>query len=417
MASLELRGKIWHIRWRDKRGKLRSESTHIPTGEVGDGLALKALEGFKKRIQRGLDPAPKVNIGKLLDGLVTDYAVNARKSSKDLSTRIEQHLRPWFGLLRADRLNTADAKEYVAARQAEGAANGTINREMAALQRALALGRIGGLIESVPHLPKLKEPPARRGFFEPSQVDALVECLPEDYRPFVRFLYLTGWRVSEVRGLCWRHIDFDAGEIRLDPGSTKNDDARTFPMTTELRSLLEGRDEAKTAALLAAEEARDGGKAGSTTGLVDGKLVAAIAKFVFSRRRGKEGPFLPIGDFRKVWARACKDAGLPVVLTPVKDAEGNQVILRQGPDEGKPAVKIQAEAILHDFRRAAVRNLVRAGIPERVAMTMTGHKTRSVFERYNIVSRGDLETAREKLEAFAISSQSKIVSIKRTKNQ
>lgn len=101
------------------------------------------------------------------------------------------------------------------------------------------------------------------------------------------------------------------------------------------------------------------------------KLAGQIEPWVFFRMvaegRGGEKKPQPIISLNKAWKAACRAAGCP----------------------GR---------IPHDLRRTAVRNLVRAGISERVAMMMTGHKTRSVFERYNITSPGDLRDAARKLD-------------------
>jgi integrase len=97
----------------------------------------------------------------------------------------------------------------------------------------------GKLIQK-PHIPFLKEHNVRVGFFERDQFLAVLAHLPEPVRPATTFAYITGWRIdSDVLPLEWRQMDFGAGEVRLDPGKTKNGEGRTFPMTRELREVLE----------------------------------------------------------------------------------------------------------------------------------------------------------------------------------
>jgi integrase len=198
-----------------------------------------------------------------------------------------------------------------------------------------------------PHIDMLRESAPRAGFFDRDQLAAVQKNLPEPLRALVAFAFITGWRVpSEVQRLEWRQVDFDAGTIRLDPGTTKNGEGRLFPMTAELRVLLEEQDRQRKAT---------------------GQIVPWVFFRIVAKGGGREKQPKPIKTFTKAWKNACRLAGCP----------------------GR---------IPHDFRRTAVRNLVRAGVPERVTMQMTGHKTPSVFARYNIVNEADLFDAARRYE-------------------
>jgi integrase len=102
-----------------------------------------------------------------------------------------------------------------------------------------------------------------------------------------------------------------------------------------------------------------------------------------------------IRSFRKAWATACIKVGLFNVL---KDEQGNPVIVRDE-NGNEETVKVPSR-IFHDFRRTAMRNMVRANVSERVAMMVSGHKTRSVLERYNIVNDQDLKDAAKKMQTY-----------------
>jgi integrase len=167
-----------------------------------------------------------------------------------------------------------------------------------------------------------------------------------------------GWRCqSEVLTLERRQLDLDAGTLRLDPGTTKNDDGRLVYLTPELKTLLT----AQIGRVKALER-----KLGRVIPFLFPHLKGADPRTTHGPKRTILGA--PRRDFRRAWLTACARAGVPGRLR-------------------------------HDFRRTAVRNLVASDVSERVAMTITGHKTRSVFDRYHIVSDRDLRDAARKLYA------------------
>jgi integrase len=208
--------------------------------------------------------------------------------------------------------------------------------ELAALKRAFNLARQAGKIVKAPYIPMLTLTNARQGFFEPWEFAAVLAKLPDYLRPLSSFAYLTGWRKGEILRLTWAQVDLMEGSVRLEPNTTKNKGGRLIFLPHDLRAILH-------------QQWRERQEQYPT------------CPYVF-HRHGQ-----PILRYERAWMTACREAGV-------------------------------AGKIPHDFRRTAVRNMVRAGIPERVAMQISGHKTCSIFDRYHIVSEGDLREAAKRLD-------------------
>ena len=241
------------------------------------------------------------------------------------------------------QITTDAARRFVRQRRDEGAGNAMINRSLAALRRMLRLAKRDGKIHDVPYIEFQKEPPARKGFLERDKFDELVNLLPTHLKPLVTFLYYCGTRIGETLQIEWSQVNLDAREIQLEPEQTKTSEARILPLPSVLVNML-AEIEPKT------------GRVFSGTNL------------------------------RKEWMTACASCGL-----------GTKIV------EGKP-YPFYKGLTLHDLRRSAVRNLRNAGVPENVAMTISGHKTRSVFERYNIGSTEDVRDAMRRVETASLTA-------------
>ena len=356
-GTLRLRGAIWWVRY-----KVNGECYEESSGATDRRNAEKLLARREAELGLGAFTAPDVKrttIEDLAQILRDDYKVNGRRSLRRAETSLT-HLLAHFGPARAVTLTGDRVAAYIRARQEVGAAPATIRNELAALKRMFTLGVRAGKVAYRPHIPSIQVSNARQGFFEADDFAAVYAELPDYLQPVAEFGYLTGWRIpSEVLPLTWAQVDFAAGVVRLEPRTTKNDEGRTFPFDAlpALKRLLETQ--------------RD-----RTKGLE--RATGRIVPHVFHR----DGQ--PIRYLRRAWLSACRRAATVTHPNGLTEVVRPELLGR----------------IPHDFRRTAVRNLVRAGVPERVAMQLTGHKTRSVFDRYNIVNERDLRDGVSKLAAL-----------------
>lgn len=321
-------------------------------GPVSMGWAEEQRKIFQREVREGTyqkrHPRPVPEKEVTCADLWTAYRENCETRDVkriDRLTLAWKHLEPVFGTRPASAVKPRDIAEYIAARRASGIAPATCNRELAILKSAYRVAADLELVEHLPKFPKkLKEPKPRQGFVEESQYKVLAGNAKELWlRTLVALGFTYGWRKSEMLSLRVRNVDLLDDWLTLE--SSKNGEGRRVKLTAELKTLL--------------------------TECIRGKQ---SDDFVLTRKDGAR-----VAQPRKDWYSLCAVSGLGKL------------------SEGGSYTGLQ----MHDLRRSAVRRLVRRGVSEKVCMAISGHKTRSMFDRYNITNERDMETAAKLLDAQA----------------
>jgi integrase len=326
---------VWWIKYH-RNGRSFRESTRTTDKRVANRILGKRLAEITTNTFVG-PVHERITVAELAEDLFRDYRINGRKTTDDVQTRWRLHIEPFFGPKRVPDVTSDLVAKYIDHRQTESASNATINREMAALKRMFRIRMYATppKVFRLPKFPKLMEDNIRTGFLEDAQYKKLIAYCPDLWFQAV---------VEMGRTYGWRIselINLKVGQVDVE--------ARTIRLEPGTTKNKDGREVTMTTTIH-----------NLLTQCVAGK---SSADSVLTRPDGK-----PVRDFRETWANACKSAGVSGLL-------------------------------FHDLRRTAARNLRRAGIAEGVIMKIGGWRTRSVFERYAIVSQTDIADALKKLES------------------
>ena len=323
------RDKIWWVAYYQDGRERRESSKSRERKEAVRLLRQRVGEIAAGTVQHRPASRPagtrSVTMLELFDLLERNHQLNNRTSPANGSYL--RRLRRRFAGYTVSRCTALAISHYMADMQREGRKPETINREMIVLRAALRLGYKHDLVQRVPTMELLPQLAVRDDFFTREEVNALLPFLPDYLRDVVLFGFLTGWRKGEISGLQWANVSRSTSVVRLKPDQNKTREVRVLTLSGEVSALFERRWHAR--------------KEGRT-----------LSQHVFHRAGN------PLGNFRETWLKACRKAGL-------------------------------GHRMFHGLRRSAVRNMSLQGIPEKVIMSITGHKTRAVFDRYNIITESD----------------------------
>ena len=338
-GSVYQRNNVWWIKYYSM-GSPVYESSHSVRAEDAERLLRKRLGEIATGAYRGI-AVERTTLDELFDLVVDDYKENGKRSIDDVLSRLKLHLRPRLGKLRAADFGSADVRRYKAARKNEQAQPATINRELSILKRAFSLGSRHDppLVLHNPPVEKIPENNVRTGFLEQADYENLLGELPAYLKLALVIAYHTGCRLGEVMSLRWQDVNLTSGEIVIRAENAKNKKHRMLPVYGDMKDALQRQR-------------------------VERDQKYPQLEWVFHDGGGNR-----LRTFYKAWASACDRAEL----------------------DGQ---------LFHDLRRSAVRNMVRAGIPEKVAMAISGHRTRHVFDRYNIITDKDLAAAGEQMTRY-----------------
>jgi len=335
-GSIYRRGKIWWVKL-----TVDGETVYESSESTVRDDAIQLLRLRQGELAANAMPSwmkPSVTVGKVLELVPKDLKAYQKRDVRNVERQIRLHLDPYFGSIPVKRLSTAKIQGYIEERIAAAAAPATINRELSTLRRGLrlALEQDPPLIGRHFKIRMLKEDNIRQGYLQEEQYVALRAELPDYQQLALVIAYHVGIRRGELLEVRWSQVDLEGGKILLRGSQTKSGHARVLPIYGEMGAWLRF-----------ARAERD--------------LKCPDQDFVIAQRCKR------VEWFYAAWRTACAAAGVPGLL-------------------------------FHDLRRTAVRNMLDAGVDEKTAMLITGHRTRAMIDRYNIRGEKDVLAAGRKLD-------------------